>query len=367
MGWTLVVGGAFVVLTAFESVSSLRSLESREQVEEMLAEPPGSGLGLGVEGVLDLMHVLTLVTGACAAAIAVLGWQVLQRDRRARVAVSVLAVPLFAAGTAVGGVLTAVVAAAAALLWLQPTRAWFDGTTPPPSRGLGEPLRRRPPQPPHPLPPQVAPPHTSAAPGSAAPGSAGESGEPGGPGAEPRPYDGFGSVRTAPAPDPAPQAPTPVGRPGGAPYAAVPRRPAAVTVACVLTWAASAAVGLLTAVSLVALALAPDLLLEEALRQQPELLDGGVTRGALLASVWVLGVLTVLWCVAASVVAAFALRGAPWARTALLVCGIVASVLSLLVTQGAVVAVLPMLAGSVTVACLLRSESRAFFARGVVR
>lgn len=394
-GWALVVGGAFVVLSAFESVSSLRSLESREQVEEMLTEPPASGLGLGVEGVLDLMHVLTLVTGACAAAIAVLGWQVLQRNRQARVAVSVLAVPLLVAGTVVGGLVAVVVATAAALLWVQPTRAWFDGVEPPPRRGL-ESSRRRPP---HPLPPQEGgpgpsdagplhgrPPHDGPAGGPTsderrlapvgAPGSDEQAARAG----EPRPYDGFGSVRSAPvaAPHPGPDvAGGPAGPQGqqppwGAPYAGwpgrdEPRRPAAVTVACLLTWVTTTVVGLLTGVSLVALALAPDLLIESALEQQPGLLDGGVTREQLLSGLWVLGGLTIAWCVAAAVVAGFAFRGARWARGALLASAVLATVFSLLSSPGAPVMVLPMLAGSVVVACLLRSESRAFFRGDVVR
>ncbi|NYG54535.1 hypothetical protein [Nocardioides perillae] len=391
-GWALVVGGAFVVLSAFESVSSLRSLESREQVEEMLAEPPASGLGLGVEGVLDLMHALTLVTGACAAAIAVLGWQVLQRNRQARVAVSALAVPLLIAGTVVGGLVAVVVATAAALLWVQPTRAWFDGVEAPPRRGL-EPPRRRPP---HPLPRQEARPGAT----TDGPADRGTPADPGAPAAEQRPlapvgapgpgesaaggpraYDGFGSVRASapvdhgaahPGPHPGPAGPSGQQQPWGAPYAPwpgrdEPRRPAAVTVACVLTWVTTAVVGLLTGISLVALALAPDLLVESALEQQPGLLDGGVSREQLLSGLWVLGGLTVAWCVAAAVVAGFAFRGDRWARGALLASAVLATVLSLLSSPGAPAMVVPMLAGSVVVACLLRSESRAFFRRDVVR
>lgn len=388
-GWALVVGGAFVVLSAFESVSSLRSLESREQVEEMLAEPPASGLGLGVEGVLDLMHALTLVTGACAAAIAVLGWQVLQRNRQARVAVSVLAVPLLVAGAVVGGLVAVVVATAAALLWVQPTRAWFDGVEPP-RRGL-EPPRRRPP---HPLPPQDGPPVSGPSEEQrplAPVGAPGHDDDQRSGSGEPRPYDGFGSVRTSapvgsahPAHPAQPAPPTWTGGPGDQPGpdgqqqpwgtayapglgAASPRRPAAVTVACVLTWVATTVVGLLTGVSLVALALAPDLLLDSALEQQPGLLDQGVTREQLLSGLWVLGGLTVAWCVAAAVVAGFASRGARWARGALLVSAVLATVLSLLSSPGAPAMVLPMLAGSVVVACLLRAESRAFFRDHVVR
>ena len=55
------------------------------------------------------MRVMAMVGAACAAASAILGWQVLQRSRGARVALSLLAVPLFVTGLAGGGVVSAVV------------------------------------------------------------------------------------------------------------------------------------------------------------------------------------------------------------------------------------------------------------------
>ena len=83
---------------------------------------------------LDALRVTLMVTAACAAATAILGWYVLQRSRGARVASSVLAVPLFLSGLFVsglvgGGMFSAVVVAAIVMLWFQPARDWFDGVT----------------------------------------------------------------------------------------------------------------------------------------------------------------------------------------------------------------------------------------------
>src|SRR4051794_2079852 len=89
-GWLVVGGSVLVVLLAFSQVAGLRSLETREAVEEYLASPPGESLGLGVEGLLNLLRIALMVAAASAAASAILGWQVLQRSKSARVALSVL-------------------------------------------------------------------------------------------------------------------------------------------------------------------------------------------------------------------------------------------------------------------------------------
>ena len=90
-----------------------------------------------------------MVTAGCATAAGILGYQVLRRSRSARAAVTVLAVPLFLAGMVTGGFITSVVAASAAILWLQPARSWFDGTAPP--------ARRTPVVPAQPTPPSAPP------------------------------------------------------------------------------------------------------------------------------------------------------------------------------------------------------------------
>ena len=125
-GWLVVGGSIGVVFGAFAQVAGLRSLATRESVEKYLSEPPGNALDLGVHDVLDIIRVLATIAAVCAAATAVLGYQVLQRSRSARVAVTVLVVPMFLTGLVTGGLAPALVAAAVVMLWFQPARGWFD-------------------------------------------------------------------------------------------------------------------------------------------------------------------------------------------------------------------------------------------------
>ena len=124
----MIMGGSvLVVLTVFERMSGLHSLETRQAVQKFLAEPPGDGLGVGVTEVLAALRVLCMVAAGCATAAAILGYQVLRRSRSARVVLTVLAAPLFVTGLVSGGFVSSVVAASAVMLWFQPARDWFDG------------------------------------------------------------------------------------------------------------------------------------------------------------------------------------------------------------------------------------------------
>ena len=75
---------------------------------------------------LVTVKVISMIAGACAAAIAVLGFQTLRRSRSARLVMSVLAVPMFLAGLAADGIFSSGVAAAVATLWFGPARVWFQ-------------------------------------------------------------------------------------------------------------------------------------------------------------------------------------------------------------------------------------------------
>ena len=144
-GWLVVVGSVIVVLMAFDQAALLRSLDTREAVEEYLSRPPGDQLGLGVQGMLTLLRVVWTVAAVSAAAAAVLGWFALRRSKGARIGLSWLAVPLFITsffyvGSPGASALPAMVTAAIVMLWFQPARDWYDGIT------------RAAPEPPRPLP-----------------------------------------------------------------------------------------------------------------------------------------------------------------------------------------------------------------------
>jgi hypothetical protein len=304
----LMAGSGLAVLLVADRLAGLHSLESRQAVEQFLSREPGSGLGLDVDGALGLIRTAAMVTAGCATAAGILGYQVLRRSRSARVAVSVLAVPIFLTGMVTGGFVTSVIAASAAILWLQPARAWFDGTTPPER------------------------PATAAA------------------------------RATAGAPAPVVAAPPAAATPAATAYPRAERRPGAVLWACALTWVATGLTMLGLTASGVVLAVRTDVMLDEAHRQSPDLAAQGVTDQMLVAATYALIGGIGLWCLGAAVIAFFVLRGAAWARIVLLVSAATASAACLVgAAVGAVVLLLPLGASVATIALLLRSEVGLWF------
>jgi hypothetical protein len=322
---SLIMGGSvLVVLTAFERLAGLHTLETRESVQRFLSQPPGADLGLGVQGVLTALRTLGMVAAGCATAAAILGYQVLQRSRSARLVLTVLALPLFLTGMATGGFLSSVVAASAVMLWFQPARDWFDGVT---------------------REPRPTPPPTAAGSGA-------------------RPFTGFGAppARTdrlqawaPPRPEPAEEAATP--------EAVVARRPSAVTWACLLTWVCSALAIVAMAASIVVLATDPGLVFDELHRQNPQLRSEGVTDATLRTATYVLGGVVIGWSLAASLLAVLAFRGTGWARVPLVVSAAASAALLLLATVAQALLVVPLAAAVVTLALLVRPDVRAWFAR----
>ncbi|MEJ7832513.1 MAG: hypothetical protein WKF79_06330 [Nocardioides sp.] len=298
----LIMGGSLVVvLTAFDRVANLRTLDSRRGVEEFLAKPPGDGLGLDVEDVLSAIQVLSMVAGACAAATAILGFQLLQRSRGARLALGIIAVPLFVSGIVTAGFMASMVAAAVAMLWFQPARDWFDGI-------VREPVSR--------------------------------------PAPAPR-----GPADQATPPSPVTLVPPP--RPD--------TRPAPLLWACGITWTfcGLAIVGL--GISVAVLATAPDLLFDELNRQNSELADQGMTNDEITSATYATSAVLIVWCAAAIGFAAAAFSRRRWGRSALLVSTAIALALCLAATLASFVMVLPLIAAVVTVSLLLRPETRAWF------
>jgi hypothetical protein len=304
-GWLIMVGSAVVVFSAFERVSGLRSLESQEAVADFLSEPPGEGLGLSVDEMLDLIRALSLVAAACATAAAILGFWVLRGSKGARLGLAVIALPLLLTGIATGGLVSSLVAAAAVMLWVQPARNWFEGRPPPEA----------------PAAPAAAPPVVSA-----------------------------------------PPVPSPPGEPGPVrPMAPRPPRPPAVVWACVLTWACCGLIVIGLGATVLVLLAAPDLLFDELHRQNPDLADQGLSDGEIRAASFATAGLILPWCLVAAGLAVQAFRRVAWARRALLISAGVAGGVSLLGMFASAILVLPFVAAVVTVALLSRPEVGAWF------
>src|SRR5689334_7292944 len=101
---TLIIGGsALAVIGVVDQLGALHSLETRQSLEEFLRRPPGSDLGLGVDAARSALRTVLMVVAGCATAALVLGFGVLRRDHRARLALTALAVPLFLGGLLSGG------------------------------------------------------------------------------------------------------------------------------------------------------------------------------------------------------------------------------------------------------------------------
>ena len=329
-GWLTMVGSVFVVVLVFDRLAGLHTLETRQSVQKVLAQPPGSDLGISVDGVLAMVRVLAMVAAGCATAAAILGYQVLRRSRSARLALTVLAVPLFLAGLVTGGFVSSLVAASVVMLWLQPARDWFDGIN-------------------RPAPTRAAPTASTTASTTARTLDAGPS-----PYEQPlaRPHE-QPLARHVP-----PLAPYPLPHEGAPPLP----RPGAVGVACALTWASSGLSALGMALTALLLALEPDTLLDEVHRQNPELAQQGVSDGLLVGVTYAMIGAIVLWCLSAVVLGILVYRGVEWARIVLVISASTAAALSLIGTvAGAFLLVLTLVASAVTIVLLVRPDVRAWF------
>ena len=321
-GWMIMVGSVIVVVTVFDQVAGLRSVAMREAIEKFLSEPPGNGLGLTVDGARTILKSLSLVAAGCATAAAILGWQILRRDKAARLALTLLAAPLFLTGIVAGGFFSALVAAAALMLWTQPARDWFDGVSRP--REATPVARATPPVPTAPQAPAgpVAPPV----------GTAG-----------PAPYSHFGVPLPAMPP-------------------LVLPRPAVVTWAAALTWVFTGLSVLVLVGSAVLFAQDPDPVITQVREQQASLGGATVSDSALVAMMVVVLSLFGLWAVIAAVLAYLVWRGHEWARIALIVNGFLTVAVALFgVVAGGIT--LPLLVASGVVVRLLLTPAAAAWCR----
>ena len=125
------VGCLVLVIDLFDTMAHTRTVDARDGIASFLSKPPGDGLGLSVDQVLELWRVVLLLSGALAAAAFVMGIFLIQRHNGARIGFTVAAGLLLLAMPAVG-VVPVVLAVAATGLWSEAARDWFAGRAPRP-------------------------------------------------------------------------------------------------------------------------------------------------------------------------------------------------------------------------------------------
>lgn len=363
----VVIGGsAFLVAAVFDSLSKLQSVDTRAQLRDAVSSAAGKDRGLSLDSAIEVMRVALSVTAACAAIAFVLGIFVVQRHRGARVALSVVAVPLLVTAPLVGGFLGAFVAVAALMLWTGPASDWYAGRPirqPAPPRGGGDrqgrsslTSRRTPPAQPSgpPAPPAVAPPGADP---HEAPSTRETSSTPGA-------TQGFGTATPDPlAPEAtaaSPYATTPWAQQTGAvpgPSAAAPV-PTSVRVACLLSWTFSGTVALMYLAGVVAMIVDRGAIVDRVV-DSPAWRQAGVDDDALVPLLWFGVLLFLAWSLGAVVLAYFTWRRHDWARYLLAV----SAGLALLV--GAIafpIGILHQLACAATIGTLFTPSARAWFA-----
>jgi hypothetical protein len=338
-GVTAAAACLLLVVSLFDSMATVRSADMRGRVAKFLATPPGDGLGMSTDTVIDLLRAVVLVSGGLAAAGVVLAIFALQRHRGARVGLGVVGLLMLFSATFVSGILPLAVAVAAAMLWGREARDWYDGRQPRPV--------------PAPSAPAEPPPHPSAGPpaGSTYPQAGSD------PAAGPGPQ--VGSPWSSP-PQP-PGGPVP-GYPAPGTFQARPAsrtgRPVQVTAAVWLTWVFSAFVAFLFLLVVLTILLDRDRLLEE-IQRTPTLTGAGFTTRQILGFMWVLSAVSIVWSLGAIALAVLVFRRVEVARVTLVVSAVVAGLVCLAAVPvgwpGAV-------AAFTTVTLLSRRSTRDWFA-----
>jgi hypothetical protein len=132
------VGSVVLVLSLFDTLSRLRSADTRSEIDDVLSGGAGATLGLDTEQVVQILRVLSLASGAMAAAALVCSIFVFQRHRGARIGLTV-ASGLLVLTVPVAGVMPLLIAVSVLLVWSRPARDWFDGRQPAPATaGAGD-------------------------------------------------------------------------------------------------------------------------------------------------------------------------------------------------------------------------------------
>ena len=370
-GWFVVAASAFLVLSVFDTLTTLRSVDTRERVTEWLSSPLGEGLGLSVAEALSGMRVALMVTGVSAAAAAVMGFFVLQRHRGARIGLTIAAATILVATMVTapvsGGLTGVLIAAATLMVWSAPARDWFAGRAvrdsvfgPPAQSSTQQPTDRE-----ETVPEEKATPDEGTRPEDqqsrrTPPVSSLSTSSPSDrPGST---YGFGGSPSTGQAPRPVatqPEWSAPVGVAGPPPAYRPQTVPAPTKLACILTWVFSGTVAMLYGATVLALIVAheeiTDLVLDSAEWQRANLRED-----LLLPVLWVGCLMFLAWSLGACVLAWFTWRRHNWARWLLAASAGAALVAA---TFAIPVGLLHQLACMATIAGLFSATARAWFAQ----
>ena len=363
-----VIGGSvLLLLLVFDTLTTLNSVEMREKITEVITSPSGEGLGITMSQALTSMRVGLMIAGACAAATAVLGVAVLQPNRAARLALSILAVPILLTAPLTGGITGALVVVAVLMLWSGPARDWFAGRPVREVQAPGRPDKSSKQGPwettmprqsdrlhqPEQVPPAEQPadqPSDRPTPPASQLTTVGSSTAPGA-------STGFG-VRPAPADDLSPGAwppPTATQPPVDGDLASTV--PASVKIACILTWVFSGVVALLYAGTLIALVTIQDQIVDYVV-EQPEWQRANVPDDIIMPALWLTCLAMLAWSLGACVLAWFTWRRHNWARWLLATSAGAAFLVGLLAFPFGLLA---QLAAVLTIVGLFLSTSRDWF------
>jgi hypothetical protein len=354
----IVFASLMVLVTAWERVSMLGSLETQQAVRDLLAEPPFSSLGVSVDEGTSLLRISSLVAAVAACGTAILGWYVRRPDRSARLGVTLFAVPVFVSGLAAGGLAGSFVAAGAAMLWMQPAREWFaTGRWTPPAPAPPKDVARREERPPQPPADMRTPPPATRPFGEQPPPASSPYGQPYG-----RPY----GRPHAPAPaHPGAQARAPQPPAAWRQRQLLESRPGAMVAAFVLTVVMAGGLLSLSLLGVAIAGLSPDFLMSVLEQQQPELVEDGLTLQQVRSTVFALAGAFIVWCAIALLLAGFAMARRDWARRGLMLSAAFSAGACFALVLNTPLVLIPAAAAVATVVCLRRVEVRRWFSLDV--
>src|SRR3954454_18311910 len=141
-GWTVAVASAMLVVTVFDTMAKLHSVDTRDSLTRALGAGAAKDFGVTLTDALGVMRAALFVAGLAAVVTGILGVFVLQRHTTARIVLTVAAVPVVLTAPFAGGFLGVLIGGATGLLWTQEARDWFAGRAP--ARVVAPPAPQRP-------------------------------------------------------------------------------------------------------------------------------------------------------------------------------------------------------------------------------